>query len=82
MSDLKFNGLPDYFMWTHNNPPAPFNDEFKPYAANAQTIAIKQLKDEGFYEKYNTPEVRKATGLIDERYQQICKEFESGKRSL
>lgn len=70
------------FDYQHRNPPAPFNPDFKPYASKALSIAVSQLEEEGFYEKYPTRQERIDTGLIAQRYQQICEEFEQGKRSL
>lgn len=70
------------FDYQHRNPPAPFNVEYKPYASRALTIAVSQLEEEGFYEKYPTHQERFDSGLLAQRYQQICEEFEQGKRSL
>lgn len=63
------------FADLHNNPPTPFNPDFKPNAAKAMTIAVAQLEAEGWYARTTLAE-RQATTVLHDRYEKVLKELD------
>lgn len=59
-----------------NNPPPPFNPDYKPYAKEVSRLVVKELEDEGWYDE-TTLEQRQAINLYATRYKQKMKEYES-----
>jgi hypothetical protein len=44
------------FDYWHNNPPAPFNPDYRPYADSLTTDVVAALESDGVYDKYTLKE--------------------------
>ena len=58
-----------------NNPPPPFNPDYKPYAKEVSRLVVKELEAEGWYED-TTLEERQEKNLYRVRYNEKMKEYE------
>jgi hypothetical protein len=75
MTKRKHEAYTGMFHYWHNNPPPPFNPDFKPNAAKAMTIAVAQLEAEGWYARTTLAE-RQATTVLHDRYEKVLKELD------
>lgn len=64
---------PSPFDYWHNNPPAPFNVQYKPYAKEVSAEVVAELEAEGWYDNTTLAE-RQANNLFKQRYDEKMKE--------
>ena len=61
-----------------NNPPAPFNPDYKPYAKKVSQQVVEELEKEGWYDN-TTLKQRQDLNLYAIRYAKKMKEYEENK---
>lgn len=57
-----------------NSAPKGFNQSYRPLASKAQSVAVKELEDEGFYDEVTDREAR--VPVIRQRYKEVLERLE------
>ena len=76
MTRLKnYKKVMNHFNYQWNNPPAPSNPDYKPYAKEVSREVVAELEAEGWYENYTLAE-RQEMNLYLKRYNEKMKQRE------
>ena len=59
MNKKQSAALEKHFKWWNDNPPAPFNPEYRPYAVQLSNEVTQSMEEDNFYHIHTKEECRK-----------------------
>jgi len=65
----------NHFGFLHENAPAPFNPEYKPYAGKVCKLTVEFLQEQGVYE-HMTLKQRQDYDVYRKRYDKVMAKYE------